>query len=310
MMTHCTLCPRRCGVDRRLKPGPCGGGERMKVAAVVLHRGEEPPLTEGAGSGAVFFSGCTLHCVFCQNRQISHGAWGVEVSSPELAGYLLELQRQDAANINLVTPAHYTPQVIESLDEARSRGLALPVVINSGGYETPETLEMWRDQADIYLLDLKYGDNATGQSLSSVRDYWDRAREALVAAYEQVGPLVCDDRGRAVRGVLVRHLVLPEMRSNPFAVLEFVAGVSAEIPVSIMAQYNPTFYEGESEALRRRITAEEYAVVVERACDLGIETLFTQELSAPEEYTPDFKAMRPFADMHNLLDQRNVEAVR
>ncbi len=297
-MPPCTLCPWECGVDRSRTPGRCGGGETMRIGAVVVHRGEEPPLVHGAGSGAVFFSGCPLRCHFCQNHQISQAGLGRTVSPPELSVLLQRLQELGCSNLNLVTPTHYTEQILPALELS---GTSLPVVLNSSGYESVSTLARWAGHAQIFLLDLKYGDNATGQALSSVSDYWDRAREAITWVWEHVGPLELDREGRATRGLMVRHLLLPGMRSNPFAVFEFLAGLSPQIPVSLMSQYDPGCYRGENPALKARVLPEEYRTALERALALGFETLYVQDIPDAATYTPDFGVPCPFGEGCNLL---------
>ena len=223
------------------------------------------------------------------------------MTGPDLARAMMKLEEAGCTNINLVSPTHYTPWVIESIGQARDLGMGLPVVLNSGGYETIPCLEQWRGHAGIYLMDLKYGDNETGRVLSGVPDYWDTAREVIAYLWEAAGALEVDPGGRAVRGLLVRHLVLPGMRSNPFAVLEFLAEISPGIPVSIMSQYNPAFYDGELPDMRRPLGFDEYRVVLERAFDLGFETIYYQDLDAPGTYNPDFTAERPFDDVARIL---------
>lgn len=300
-MTRCGLCPRACEVDRGSEAGACGAGGDLRVGAVVVHRGEEPPLVKGQGSGAIFFSHCPLKCPFCQNRKISHEGAGEAVSTDGLARCMLALQERGCSNINLVSPTHYAPSIIEALRRARSLGLGLPVVLNSSGYESVEALDRWRGHAGLFLMDLKYGDNETGRRLSRVPDYWDRAREAVRRLWEFPGGLVLDERGAAVSGLMVRHLVLPGMLSNPFAVLHFLAELSLDIPVSIMSQYNPGFYQGEVPELKRALLKEEYEAVVERACDLGFTTIFTQGLDAIDTYVPDFESALPFGDQVRIL---------
>jgi len=273
----------------------------MRVAAIVAHRGEEPPLVKGAGSGAVFFSGCPLQCAFCQNRQISHHQSGHAVSPGMLVDYLLDLERLGCSNINLVSPTHFALPLAEALSEARRRGLKLPVMLNSSGYESIATLEALRPYIDLYLMDIKYGDNQTGGRLCQVRDYWDTTRQAISWCWETAGALRLDAAGAGIAGLIVRHLVLPGMLSNPFAVLEFVAGLSLEIPVSLMSQYDPGFYTGEIDEMRRALDKAEYAVVLERAAELGIQTVFAQDMDCVQSYTPDFQASRPFGDDTNLL---------
>ncbi len=297
----CNLCPRLCNIDRSFRKGVCLSGDIMKVAAIVLHRGEEPPLVKGRGSGAIFFSGCPMRCQYCQNMDISHQAWGQEIKPEELACYMARLESLGASNINLVTPTHFTPWVLDSIMLARQMGVRLPVMVNSGGYELTATMRMWYDYASIYLMDLKYGDNNTASILSKVPDYWDKARDTIIDIYENMGPLVVDEKGMARKGLMVRHLVLPGMISNPFSVLEFLASVARDIPISIMSQYNPNFYTGNVNELKRTITQDEYRVVVEKAIELGFETIFVQDASSSEVYSPDFKSLRPFGDTPNLL---------
>jgi len=297
----CNLCPRFCNIDRSYCKGICLSGNSIKVAAIVLHKGEEPPLVKGNGSGAIFFSGCPLRCQYCQNKEISHTEWGTTLNSKELAYYMIKLESLGASNINLVTPTHYTPWILESITLARQMGLDLPIMVNSGGYELPATIRQWYVHASIYLMDLKYGDNDTGKILSNAPDYWDRARDVIIDIYEHVGPLVMDKEGRAKKGLMVRHLLLPGMLSNPFSVLEFLASISSSIPVSIMSQYNPVFYSGNIQQMKRPITEDEYRTVVDRALDLGFDTIFTQGIDSFDGYSPDFKSLRPFGDMPNIL---------
>lgn len=300
-MPLCSLCPRKCLIDRSQTSGFCQGGVVPKVACVVVHKGEEPPLVQKQGSGTIFFSGCTLRCSYCQNMQLSRYAYGKYVSIRELAKYMIMLQGKGCSNINLVTPTHYSTQIIEALNLARQMGLHLPVVFNSSGYERIDTLKMWQGEAHIYLMDLKYGDNYTGKLLSGVDDYWDRARQAIAYLWDAQGELVCDSSGRAQKGVMVRHLVLPGMLSNPFAVLEFLSGLSLKIPISIMAQYTPVYYQGGLPEMKRSVREEEYHVVLEEACDLGFETIFAQDMEADQTYLPDFIKVKPFGDQENLL---------
>jgi putative pyruvate formate lyase activating enzyme len=276
-------------------------GNELLIGSIVIHRGEEPPLIKGAGSGAIFFCGCPLKCSYCQNRQISHLAYGQIISTTRLASYMVELQKRGCSNINLVTASHYTPRILEALEYAKGLGLVLPIVFNSSGYETVTTLKLWKDYGDIYLMDLKYGDNTIGRALSNVEDYWDRAREAIAYLWETFGPLRTDHSGKAVKGLIIRHLVLPGMLSNPFSVLEFIAGLSLEIPVSIMSQYTPWFYQGDVPQLKRALLEDEYTVVLERAVELGFTTIYKQDMDAPHTYVPDFHGGSPFGDYQKLL---------
>jgi len=300
-MSGCTLCPRQCGIDRSQAKGACRVGEEILVGAVVVHRGEEPPLVVGAGSGAIFFCGCPMRCIYCQNTQISHSCMGRVFTPEELAHAMLKLEDAGCSNINLVSPTQFTPRIIDALDMARSLGMKLPVLMNSSGYESEECLMRWEGHAQIYLMDLKYGDNPTGKSLSGVDGYWDVARKAVEHLFRAAGPLVTDGEDKAIKGLMVRHLVLPGMISNPFSVLEFLAGLSLGIPLSIMSQYNPGFYKGVRSEMKRRITPEEYQVVIERASALGFETIYCQDMDASSTYNPDFRMERPFDDREKLL---------
>lgn len=300
-MRGCTLCPRQCGIDRSAAKGTCRVGSEVFVGAVVVHRGEEPPLVAGAGSGAVFFCGCPMRCSYCQNAQVSQRCEGRVMTTDALADAMLRLADAGCSNINLVSPTHYTPQVIDAIGHARASGMDLPIIVNSSGYETRECLALWNECTPVFLLDLKYGDNATGKLLSGVDDYWDAARDAIAFLWETAGALRTDAQGRALSGLMVRHLVLPGMISNPFAVLEFLSGISPAIPLSIMSQYNPAFYAGDMQDMRRRITPDEYQVVLERACELGFETIYCQDMAAPSVYNPDFSAERPFDDSLRLF---------
>ena len=304
------LCPRKCAVNRSIKKGICGCTDKIIAGAAVVHRGEEPPLTGQLGSGTVFFSGCHLKCSYCQNMQISHGCMGQELNETSLADCFLMLQEKGCANINLVTPTHFSPQIIESLDIAKSRGLYLPIVINSGGYESIETLEMWKDHAAIWLMDIKYGDNATGKLLSNVKDYWDVSRQAVSWIFERFGPLVTDASDLAASGLIIRHLVLPGMLSNPFSVLEFIAALSTGIPVSIMSQYSPAFYTGELPEMKRTLLQEEYDTVIERAVEMGFETIYAQDIVSHEVYMPDFAKPCPFNDCKNILMEKTEVSQR
>jgi putative pyruvate formate lyase activating enzyme len=300
-MTGCALCPRACPVDRSRETGACGAGPELQVGSIVIHRGEEPPLVTGQGSGAVFFSWCPLKCSFCQNKRISHEGKGTVMSVPDLARSLLTLQERGCSNINLVSPTHYAPAIIEAIDQARGKGLHLPVMLNSSGYEGVDALKRWQGRARLFLMDLKYGDNDTGRRLSRVSNYWDRAREAVRHLWGSHGELVLNEDGAALSGLMVRHLVLPGMLSNPFAVLEFLAELSLDIPVSIMSQYNPAFYGGTIPEMKRTLEKGEYDAVLERACDMGFTTIYGQDMEAVETYVPDFDSEIPFGDQVKIL---------
>jgi putative pyruvate formate lyase activating enzyme len=300
-MRGCTLCPRQCGIDRSKAKGACGVGDDILIGAAVIHRGEEPPLVQGAGSGAIFFCGCPMRCSYCQNVQISRLCRGSSLSHQELGDCMVRLQDAGCSNINLVSPTHYTPWIFDSIDTARQNGLEIPIVVNSGGYETKECLDLWGGYARIYLMDLKYGDNYTGKALSAVSDYWDRACEAVISLHDAVGPLETDKEGRAVKGLMIRHLLLPGMISNPFSVLEFLSDLSPDIPLSLMSQYNPDFYQGDVPDMKRAVTREEYQVVLDKAVELGFTTIYSQDMEAVTTYNPDFDSPLPFGDFTKFL---------
>ena len=289
--THCTLCPRRCGADRTRTHGLCGGGGMVKIARAALHFWEEPCISGTQGSGTVFFSGCPLQCCYCQNHGISAGNFGREISTRRLADIFLELQEQGAHNINLVTAGHYLPWVCEALDMARP-GLHIPVVYNTGGYETPEAVAALRGYVDIWLADYKYASPALAKELSAAQDYPQVAHAAIRQMLLQTGAPVYDADGYLQKGVIVRHLALPGHSDDSLAVLQRLADLRQETGVSfvpsLMSQFTP-FYRAAEHGLGRRITTYEYRKVVDRAIALGLTDGYMQEKSsAREEYTPPF----------------------
>jgi putative pyruvate formate lyase activating enzyme len=236
----CQLCPNRCGVDRAAgEVGRCGIGLTPRLASWGPHFGEEPVLVGAGGSGTIFFSGCSLHCVFCQNADISQQAAGEPAPPEALADLMIELQRRGCENVNVVTPTHVAHAVAEAVTRARVRGLEVPVVYNCGGYEPVQVLHLLAGLVDIYMPDFKYGDRAAGLRYSHAPDYPEVAEAALSEMSRQVGPLRVDGRGVATRGVLVRHLVLPGGLSDPRRVIEAVARAAPGAAVNIMAQYRP-----------------------------------------------------------------------
>ena len=289
--SHCTLCPRSCGADRREgKTGACGSSIRMKIARAALHRWEEPCISGDRGSGAVFFSGCPLHCVFCQNRQISGGQVGWEVTPEELAETFLKLQEQGAANINLVTPGHFAVPVAEAIRRARDQGLDLPVICNTGGYEKVETLRRWEGLVDVYLPDFKYMDPELAAWYSHARDYPERAKAALAEMVRQAGPCVFGEDGYIRRGVIVRHLVLPGYTRDSKAVVEYLYQTYRDaVWISLMNQYTPMEWVKRFPELNRKVTRREYERVVDFALELGVENGFIQEgETAQESFIPPF----------------------
>lgn len=289
-MTECRLCPRQCGVDRSKRTGYCGVSYRVKLARAALHFWEEPCISGERGSGTVFFSGCALKCVFCQNYQLSAGHFGKEVSIQRLAEIFLELQQQGAHNINLVTGGHYVPQIVQALELVR-KDLKIPVVYNSSGYETVETLRQLKGYVDIYLPDLKYYSPERSARYSNARDYFAVASQAVQEMFSQVGPVQFDEQGMLQKGVVVRHMVMPNGVEDTMDILTWIAEHLPldDILVSVMSQYTPFYKSADYPEINRRLTQEEYDRVLDWMECMGIEQGFVQELSsAKEEYTPDF----------------------
>lgn len=267
-LEDCDLCARSCHVNRRqtTRGAVCRTGERAVVQSFGPHHGEEDPLRGWNGSGTIFFSWCSLRCVFCQNWEISQKGIGSEVEPEELAAMMLALQRQGCHNINLVTPSHVVAQILAALAIASERGLRLPLVYNTGGYDSPEALALLDGVVDIYMPDMKYGDSETAHRYSHVRNYWEVNRAAVREMHRQVGDLVVNEDGVAERGVLVRHLVLPGDLANTEAVLAFIAReLSPDTYLNLMAQYRPCYRAYDHPPLDRPLTREEYG----RALALG-----------------------------------------
>ena len=291
LLNHCTLCPRRCGVNRNAGTrGFCGAGRTVRVARTMLHAWEEPCLVGAHGAGAVFFSHCTLRCVYCQNHTISHEGSGTEMSVEKLASCFLTLQQDGAATLDLVTPTHYTPQILTALCIARAQGLSLPVVWNTSGYETVENIDRLAGAVDIYLPDLKYASEESGRRCSAASDYAAAAWAALGAMVAQAGAVQFAADGRLIRGVLVRHLVLPGHRHESIALVRRLWETFGDaIQLSLMRQYTPLYRAAEFPPLHRRLTTFEYESVVAAARDLGMERVYVQGAEAVgAQYVPDF----------------------
>lgn len=307
---HCRLCPRECGVDRRSgELGRCGTGVRAVLGRALLHFGEEPPLsgvedvrrgdasgrTPRRGSGTIFFAGCSLRCLFCQNHQLSWGLEGREVADEELAAVFLDLQARGALNINLVTPGHVLLPILRALRLAFREGLALPVVYNSGGYEKESVIAALEGIVDIYLPDIKYRSPEASGRYSAAPDYFDHASRAVEEMRRQRPRLVLNDDGIALEGLIVRHLVLPGRAEDSIAVLEWIAErLSTETCLSLMGQYTPVF-RAPDEA-RRGLTADEYGRVLHKAEALGFEEVYVQSggFRDGEHLVPDFTLRNPF----------------
>ncbi|OUP08448.1 radical SAM protein [Collinsella sp. An2] len=290
----CELCPRRCRADRLAGArGICGADGTLRLARAALHFWEEPPISGEAGSGTIFFSGCPLKCVYCQNHEISTGNFGIEVPPERLVEIMLELQDQGALNINLVTATHYAHLLPQALDDARRRGLSIPIVYNTSGYERVEAVRELGDLVDIWLTDFKYGDAALGRALSHVPDYPEVAESTLVEMSRQLarrgGPASRPD-GTWTRGIIVRHLVLPGHVDDSCRVLDRIWNAVGDVPISVMNQYTPNArMRTQGGELARAITDEEYEQVLDHADDLGFTQMFWQEGGAVDEsFTPPF----------------------
>lgn len=270
ILENCTLCPRSCQVNRFVsKNGACRTGIKPIVSSFGPHFGEESFLVGNNGSGTIFFSNCNLNCVFCQNWEISQMGVGEEIDVEELSKIILKLQKMGCENINLVSPTHQVPMIVDAVSRAWQKGLKLPIVYNCGGYESIETLKLLEGIVDIYMPDFKYGDDEKALKYSKVPNYTSVVKRALEEMYRQVGPLNIES-GVATRGVFVRHLIMPNDVSSSEKVLQLIASVSLDIPVNIMTQYYPAFKAHQYAELNRRITREEFIKVVEKARMLGL----------------------------------------
>jgi len=297
-LTRCECCPRRCGVDRlKGKTGFCRVSSGIQVSHAGLHFGEEPPISGTKGSGTIFFSGCNLRCVFCQNYQISQEFQQGRtrtLSEDDLVSEILRLQNAGAHNINFVSPSHMIFQMADAIKRARQKGLVVPVVYNSNGYDSVEALRQIRGLVDIYLPDIKYLDNKLGKQFSLVDDYADIVPGVLREMLNQAGSLEMDDNSIALRGLLVRHLVLPGQLDNSRSCLSYLADLSPDIHVSIMSQYSPQYKAGAYPGISRTLTEDEYDEITDYALGLGLKNAFIQDLKSRDHYLPDFDQECPF----------------
>jgi len=287
-MQPCTLCPRHCGVNRASRAGACGEGDTLRVARAALHRWEEPCISGTRGSGTIFFSGCPLGCVYCQNGAISRGGAGRAITPIQLGEAMLRLQDAGAHNINLVTPMHFTPPVLQGLEGVRHR-LRIPVIVNTGGYERPETVARWAGLCDVWLPDLKYKSPALSARYSAA-DYFKAASAAILAMHQQQPRVVLDGDGLIRQGLVVRHLVLPGGRRDSLEILRWLA---ESLPrerflISLMGQFTPNVECAEFPELQRRVTTFEYQSVLAEAQTLGLRGYGQSREAAGEGYIPDF----------------------
>lgn len=292
-LAACDICPRKCGANRLAgETGTCNSGALPIVASYCAHRGEEPALSGTHGSGTIFFGNCNLHCVFCQNWQISQQPQkqkANEVSVETLAGYMLELQAQGCHNINLVSPSHFVPQIVQALAIAAPEGLNIPLVYNTNGYDSLETLRELDGIIDVYLPDIKYASNANARKYSGAKAYVENTRAAIQEMFRQCGELVLDENEIARRGVIVRHLILPQnIAGTEESLLWLAHEVSPDITISLMSQYRPTHNASRFPELNRSINQAEYDRAMQVLEEAGLENGWVQGMDAPESYLPDF----------------------
>lgn len=291
MLTECRLCPHQCMVNRlKGEKGYCRAGKKVKIARAALHYWEEPCISGDRGSGTVFFSYCSIKCIYCQNYKISHEGFGKEIETDELSFIFLMLQEKGAHNINLVSPTHFIPQIKEAIIMARIKGLKIPIIYNSHGYENPSALQSLEGLIDVYLPDLKYSDNNLGELYSKAPSYFPHTSKAILEMYRQVGNPIFNKNGIIEKGLIVRHLVLPAHIKNTRKVLEWIANnLPKDIYVSLMAQYIPAYRAEHHPRLARSLTHEEYNRAIQAFWALGLENGFIQEITAASsEFVPPF----------------------
>lgn len=286
----CNLCPRNCSTDRSTKAGYCKMSDILNVSRAALHFWEEPCISGEHGSGTVFFSGCNMGCVYCQNQDISHQGFGREITVERLAEIFIELENKSAHNINLVTPTHFVPQIVQAVGISRKNGLSVPVVYNTSGYEKVENIESLKQTVDVFLPDFKYFSSETAQKYSFCADYPQIVKKAIEQMVKQTGSCVFDDNGMIQKGVVVRVLVLPGYTDEAKQIIEYLyTTYGDDIFISIMSQYTPCTDLHNYPEINRRLTQEEYDDVVDFAVELGLENGFVQEgESASESFIPPF----------------------
>ena len=291
MLEKCTICPHKCGIDRTKIIGRCKATDKIKIALYSVHKFEEPCISGENGSGTIFFSNCNMNCIYCQNYEISQQGKGKEISIDELANIMITQQERGVENINLVTPTSYAIQIIEAIKLAKEKGLKIPIVYNTNGYESVETLKMLEGCIDIYLPDLKYFDNALGKKYSKVDNYFEIATKAIKEMYRQVGQPICNEKGIMQKGLMIRHLILPNYIENSKQILKWIReNMDCHVYVSIMAQYFPTYQAKETNDLNRKLTQKEYEEVENYLYHLGLENGYIQELGEhEEEYVPKWE---------------------
>ena len=287
----CTICPHNCKINRTKNPGRCKSTDKIKIALYSIHNFEEPCISGEKGSGTIFFSNCNMNCVFCQNYEISQLGRGKEITIEELANIMIKQQERNVQNINLVTPTSYALHIIEAIKIARKKGLKIPIVYNTNGYESVETLKLLEGYVDIYLPDLKYYYDDLAKKYSKVDNYFEIATKAIQEMYRQVGAPVLDENGVMKKGLMIRHLILPNEVQNSKKVLKWIKeNIDSNVYVSIMAQYFPTYKAKEMLEIARKITKEEYEKVENYLYELDLENGYIQELGEhEEEYVPTWE---------------------
>lgn len=293
MLEQCVLCPHNCKVNRlEGKIGRCKCGNKIKIALVSLHRFEEPCISGENGSGTVFFSNCNLNCMFCQNYEISHMGKGYEVSIDELADIFIKQQKSGAHNINLVTPTMYVVQIIEAIKIAKSKGLNIPIIYNTSSYENVETIKMLDGYIDVYLPDLKYYSNDLCKKYSKVDNYFENAKNAIKEMYNQVGAPEFDDNGMIKKGVIIRHLILPNYIQNTKHILKWIKdNMPEDVYVSVMSQYFPSYKALDDDKINRKINRKEYKMIEDYIYMLDLKNGYLQDFvdgENEEQYVPDF----------------------
>ncbi len=292
ILSACTLCPRECGVDRKKgEKGVCGASDTVRIAKAVPHFGEEPPVSGTNGSGTIFFSFCNLQCRFCQNYQISHEALGQDISEAALAREMISLQEKGCHNINLVSASHFLPQIINALCLAVEKGFCLPIVYNTNGYENIKTLKLLSGIVDIYLPDVKYSDNRAAEKYSSAKNYPHINMLAVKEMFDQAGHLQLDDKGIAVKGLIVRHLVLPKKLSGTKNILQNLKkSIGTDLSISFMSQYKPRHKAEKYKALKTPLSKQEYIEAVDILYSHGFVNGWIQDFEPfDNSFVPDFK---------------------
>ena len=288
MLEKCTICPHKCKINRTIRAGRCKSTDKIKIALYSTHNFEEPCISGENGSGTIFFSNCNMNCIYCQNYEISQQGKGKEISIEELADIMIKQQENGVENINLVTPTSYVIHIIEAIKIAKNKGLHIPIVYNTNGYENVETLRLLEGYIDIYLPDFKYYYNELGKKFSNVNNYFEVVTQAIKEMYRQVGSPQINENGIMTKGLMIRHLVLPNNIENSKQVLKWIKeNIDNTVYVSIMAQYFPTYKAKDVDNLNRKLTQEEYDEIESYVYDLDLENGYIQELGEHEEgYVP------------------------